>query len=128
MANWTAEAFTGQMFKINARHVPPPPDIPSPVLWGNEEIVRERFAGAGISDVRLTRRPIRFQYPLSPAEVVEYFRTFFGPTQFAFAALDAHGQAALRSDLEQLWTEFNRAGDGTTDVESEYLEVIALRA
>lgn len=127
MANWTGEAFTGQMFKINARHVPPPPGIPSPVLWGNEETVRERFREAGISDLRLTRRPIRFHYPFSPAEVVEYFRQFFGPTQFAFAALDADGQAALRSDLEQVWTEYNRADDGTTDVESEYLEVIAVR-
>jgi SAM-dependent methyltransferase len=127
MGNWTAEAFTGQMFKINAKHVPPPPDIPSPVLWGSEEIVRERFRQAGVSDVRLTRRPITFHYPFSPVEVVEYFRQFFGPTQFAFAALDADGQAALRSDLEQVWTEYNRAGDGTTSVESEYLEVIATR-
>jgi SAM-dependent methyltransferase len=126
MANWTSQAFTGQMFKINAKHVPPPPNIPSPVLWGDEETVRERLL-KGIAELNLTRRPILFQYPFSPAEVVEHFRQFFGPTQFAFAALDAEGQAALRQDLEQLWTEYNQANDGTTLVKSEYLEVIAVR-
>ena len=126
MANWTPTAFTGKMFKTSARHVPPPPNIPPPVLWGDEEIVRGRLQ-EGIAELHLTRRPIRFHYPFSPAEVVEYFRQFFGPTQFAFAALDSDGQAALRRDLEQLWSEHNRADDGTTDVESEYLEVIAVR-
>ena len=127
MANWTSGAFTGQMFKTNAKHVPPPPNIPSPVLWGDEETVKSRLA-EGIAELTLTRRPITFHYPFSPVEVVEYFRQFFGPTQFAFAALDTNGQAALRADLEQLWTEYNRASDGTTEVESEYLEVIAVRA
>lgn len=126
MANWTPQAFTGQMFKTNASHVPPPPNVPSPVLWGDEEIVRGRLR-EGIAELHLTRRPIRFLYPFSPADVVEYFRQFFGPTQFAFTALDGDGQAALRRDLEQLWSEHNRATDGTTDVESEYLEVIAVR-
>jgi hypothetical protein len=61
-------------------------------------------------------------------DVVEHFRTYYGPTQKAFAALDENGQAALRSDLENLWSENNRAKDGSTEVESEYLEVIATRA
>ncbi|MGC2235342.1 MAG: class I SAM-dependent methyltransferase [Pyrinomonadaceae bacterium] len=126
MANWTPEAFTGQMFKTGAKHVPPPPNIPSPVLWGDEETVRRRLQ-EGIAELHLARRPITFLYPFSPGEVVEYFRQFFGPTQFAFNALDEQGQAALRQDLEQLWTEHNRATDGTTEVESEYLEVIAVR-
>ncbi|MDQ3750321.1 MAG: class I SAM-dependent methyltransferase [Acidobacteriota bacterium] len=126
MANWTAQGFAGQMFKTNARHVPPPPNIPSPVLWGDEETVRGRLR-EGIAELNLTRRPIMFQYPFSPAEVVEYFRQFFGPTQFAFAALDGDGQDALRQDLERLWSEYNQADDGTTLVESEYLEVIAVR-
>jgi SAM-dependent methyltransferase len=125
MANWTPQAFTGQMFKVNAKHVPPP-NIPSPVLWGDEEKVRERLR-EGIAELYLTRRSIMFEYPFTAAEVVEYFRQFFGPTQFAFAALDSEGQAALRRDLKQLWTEYNRADDGTTRVESEYLEVIAVR-
>jgi hypothetical protein len=64
---------------------------------------------------------------MSPAEVVEHFRLYYGPTQKAFDALDPDGRAALRSDLARLWTEHNREGKGTTRVESEYLEVRATR-
>lgn len=127
MANWTPAGFTGQMFKIGAKHVPPPPNMPPPVLWGEEATVRERF-GEGITDLKMTPRKIVFYFPFSPAEVVEHFRTFFGPTKIAFDALDENGQEALRRDLEKIWTENNRATDGTTEVESEYLEVLATRA
>lgn len=126
MANWTPEAFTGQMFKTNAKHVPPPPNMPSPILWGTEDAVRERFAD-GISDLQMTRRKITFTYPFGPTDVVEHFRKFFGPTQKAFESLDAAGQAALRADLEALWNASNQATDGTTKVESEYLEVRAVK-
>lgn len=126
MANWTPEAFTGQMFKLGAKHVPPPPGMPSPVLWGTEDAVRERLKD-GISDLQMTRRKIMFHYPMDPAGVVELFRQYFGPTVVAFSKLDADGQAALRSDLEALWTEHNQAADGTTAVESEYLEVRAIK-
>lgn len=127
MANWTPEGFAGQMFKTNAKHVPPPPGMSSPVQWGSEDIVRERLSD-GISDLQLTRRPIMFHYDFGPAEVVEYFRTYFGPTQKAFESLDENGQAALRADLEELWTSKNQATDGTTEVESQYLEVLARKA
>ncbi len=127
MANWTPEAFTGQMFKLGAKHVPPPPGMTPPVLWGSEDVVRERFS-TGISDLQLNRIKIMFLYPFGPAEVVEQFRLFFGPTVKAFASLDAAGQEALEADLIGLWTENNRATDGTTQVESEYLEVRATRA
>ena len=127
MANWTPEAFTGQMFKLGAKHVPPPPGMPSPVLWGKEEAVSERFA-KGISSLQMTRRKIHFTYSFGPAEVVEQFIQYFGPTVKAFGSLDADGQAALRSDLETLWTENNHATDGTTQVESEYLDVRAILA
>ncbi len=127
MANWTPEAFTGQMFKANAKHVPPPPGMPSPILWGTEDAVRERLAN-GISDLQMTRQKIMFNYPFGPAEVVEHFRTYFGPTQKAFESLDADGQAGLRADLEELWKANNQATDDTTEVESEYLEVRAIKA
>ncbi|HUR97596.1 MAG TPA: class I SAM-dependent methyltransferase, partial [Pyrinomonadaceae bacterium] len=55
MANWTPEAFTGQMFKTGAKHVPPPPGMPPPVLWGSEEKVRERLA-EGVSDLKMERQ------------------------------------------------------------------------
>lgn len=127
MANWTPDAFTGQMFKLGAKYVPPQPGMPSPALWGTEDAVRERLAD-GIADLQMTRRKIMFLYPMSPTEVVEQFRLYFGPTVVAFSKLDPDGQAALRSDLEALWTEHNQATDGTTAVESEYLEVLAVRA
>ena len=127
MANWTPEAFTGQMFKTGAKHVPPPPGMPSPVQWGSEDVVRERL-GDGISDLKVTRRKIMFKYPFGPAEVVEHFRKYFGPTQKAFEALDESAQEAMRSDLVALWESSNQSTDGTTNVESEYLEVLARKA
>jgi SAM-dependent methyltransferase len=135
MGNWTPAGFVGQMFKIHGKHVPPPatPALASgasvmapPVKWGDEEVVRERF-GDGISHLKLTRRLYPFRYPFAPTEVVEFFRTYYGPSYKAFAALEAEKQAALRADLEQLWTENNTATDGTTAIDSEYLEVVAIR-
>jgi SAM-dependent methyltransferase len=127
LANWTPEGFIGQMFKLTGKHVPPPPGMPSPVQWGDEETVRERLR-EGVADLRLTRRMCPFEYSSPPAGVVESFRMYYGPTQRAFAALDADGQAALRSDLERLWEEHNQATDGTTYGEGEYLEVIATKS
>jgi SAM-dependent methyltransferase len=126
MANWSPEGFVGEMFKIGGKYAPPP-NMPSPVKWGDEETVRERLRD-GIADLQLTRRVAALKYPFPPAEVVEFFRAYFGPTQRAFDALDADGQAALRSDLERLWSEHNRATDNTTEVEGEYLEVIATKS
>ena len=127
MANWTPGGFVGQMFKATAAHVPPPPGMPSPVQWGIEEKVRERL-GAGVSALETNLRFAVFEFPISPADVVEHFRLYYGPTQKAFAALDEQGQAALRADLEKLWSDNNRATDGTTEVLSEYLEVVATKA
>ena len=126
MANWTPEGFVGQMFKTMGKHVPPPPIMASPVQWGREETVRERLRD-GVAELRLARRMYPFEYPFPPSDVVGFFRTYYGPTNRAFAALDAPGQTALRRDLEQLWSERNVATDGGTHVESEYLEVVATK-
>ena len=126
MGNWTPEGFIGQMFKVLGKHVPPPPQMPSPLLWGDEATVRERLR-EGVTELHLTKRLYPFHYPFPPSEVVEHFRTYYGPTNRAFGALDDAGQAALRRDLEQLWTGHNSATDGTTSIESEYLEVVAVR-
>jgi ubiquinone/menaquinone biosynthesis C-methylase UbiE len=126
MANWTPQGFAGQMFKIGGKHVPPPPGIQPPVLWGDEDTVRQRFAD-GIADLKMERIKIMFHFDMPPADVVELFRKYFGPTNVAFSKLDENGQAALRQDLVELWTSNNRAADGTTEVESEYLEVRATK-
>jgi SAM-dependent methyltransferase len=128
LASWTPAGFIGQMFKTMASHVPPPPTMPSPIKWGDEATVRERLKD-GVSDIRLTPRLIAFTFPFAGPELVEFWRLYYGPTNRAFASLDADPgrQAALRADLERLWTEHNQASDGTTYVESEYLEVVATR-
>lgn len=127
MANWTPEGHVGQMFKIIGKHVPPPPLMTSPVKWGDEATVRERLQ-AGIAELDTTKRLYPMRYPLAPADVVVFFRDYYGPTNRAFAALDADGQSALHHDLEALWAGNNEAHDGSTHVDAEYLEVLATRA
>lgn len=127
MGNWTPAGFIGQMFKAVGTHVTPPTGMPSPLLWGKDDVVRERF-GDGASDIKTTPRIVKFAFPFSPAEVVELFLVYYGPTHKAFGSLDEDGQAALRKDLEELWTKQNTATDGTTSADAEYLEVVATRA
>lgn len=126
MANWTPSGFVGQMFKTQGQHVPPPAIMPPPVKWGDEETARERFKD-GVSHLKLSRRMYPFRFPFPSSAVVEFFRTYYGPTHKAFAALDAEKQDALRQDLEQLWMQYSSATNDTTSVEAEYLEVIAIR-
>lgn len=126
MANWTPGGFSGQMFRTVASHVPPPP-VSSPVEWGVEQRVRERLSD-GTSEIKTTPRKAEIRYPFHPAEVVDYFREYFGPVRNAFNALPEEQRPNLHRDLVALWTEHNRATDGTTWVSSEYLEVVATRA
>jgi SAM-dependent methyltransferase len=127
MVNWTPQGMVGQMFKAIGRHVPPPAGVPSAMLWGDEATVRERFS-TGVHDLKLTRHnyPI-WKYPFGPAELVEFFRQNYGPTYRAFSVLDPAGQAALRHDLEAVFSAANQATDGTTVLTSEYLEISAIR-
>lgn len=126
MANWTPSGFIGKMFKLTGQYVPPSPLMAPPVKWGDEETVRGRFT-EGIAHLKLTRRLFPFRYPFAPADVVEFFREYYGPTNKAFAALDAEKQASLRRDLDELWASHNTAKDGTTYVVSDYLEVVAIK-
>jgi SAM-dependent methyltransferase len=126
MANWTPGGFVGQMFKTIARHIAPS-GMPSPVSWGDEGTVRERLRD-GISELKCSRHFYSFEYPFPPDEVVEFFRTNYGPMSRAFASLDPKGQDQLRTELVSLWSEHNKGLDGTTKVNAEYLEVIATRS
>jgi len=125
MANWTPQGFVGQMFKIIARYIAPN-GMPSPVLWGDQATVHERLR-EGVLDLRCTYRHYQFEYPFPPDVVVEFFREHYGPMTRAFGALDAEGQAQLKADLVALWTANNRGIGNATLVDSEYLEVIAIR-
>lgn len=128
LANWTPEGFIGKMFEIFKRHLPPPPaGVPSPMEWGSEPIVQQRLKN-GFTNVRLTRRAAKMSYPFPPAETVEFFRKYYGPTLRAFESLPASGQVALRQDLVELQTRHNTASiPGTTEVTAEYLEVVATK-
>ena len=126
MANWTPTCFVGQMFKTVAAHVAPPSNMPSPLLWGDETTVRERLGG-GISEIDFKPRVISFKFPFGVKETIEFWREFYGPTRKAFDALDEDGQASLRRDLENLWAKNNISDNGTTHVQSEYIEVKAIR-
>lgn len=126
MGNWTPEGFVGQMFKTFSKFIAPS-GMPAPVLWGDETVVRGRL-GHGVSDLKMTRRHDNVSYPFPPAEAVEFFRQYYGPTNRAFASLDEDAATRLREELEALWNLHNRGGDELTVVPAEYLEVIAVRA
>jgi SAM-dependent methyltransferase len=125
MANWTPMGFIGEVLKTTQHYAPAPVGVLSPLQWGTEYAVRERL-GPGASSVETRHRLIAFEFPFDPVAVVNEFITWYGPTLRAYASLDFEGRDALRHDLETLWSENNRASDGTTYVESEYLEVIAV--
>jgi len=125
LANWTPESFIGQVFKTLGKYIPPPVGVKSPALWGTQARLDELF-GAAATEIRATSRDFVFRYR-SPAHWIEVFRTYYGPTNKAYGALDAAQQAALTQDLMALMESRNRAGDGTLVLPSEYLEVVILR-
>jgi ubiquinone/menaquinone biosynthesis C-methylase UbiE len=127
MANWTPEGFVGKTFQITAEISPPPPGVSSPLLWGQEQVVRERF-GKKVSQLETTRQMATFHYPFPPKEVVQFFRRYFGPTQAAFSRLDEKQQAELTSRMEDLWITHNTATNGESKIDAEYLDVRAVRA
>jgi len=123
MANWTPEGFAGQMFKLSTKYLPPP-DMPPPVQWGVPDIVQQRF-GDRVTNLQMTKRMADMVFDFPPADVVELFRTYFGPTVMAFKAIPPDQHEAFRQDLETHWTINNIATDGTTHTKGEFLEVIA---
>lgn len=126
MANWTPEGSVGEMFRLIARYVPPPPGLESPALWGVEKVVRDRF-GDNLKELIMNRQLARQQLPMTPTEVVEHFRKFFGPTQKAFNSLNENEQNKFRHDLIELWTKYNISKNGITEVDAEYLEIKAVK-
>ena len=122
LANWTPEGFIGQLFKVLGKYLPPPAGSKSPALWGSRAHITEMFGAAALS-MNCESRSFAFRYR-SPEHFVEVFRTYYGPTLKAFAALDEANQQGLGKDLLALIGRMNRAEDGTMVVPSEYLEVV----
>jgi hypothetical protein len=125
LANWTPEGFIGQVFKTIGRHVPPPAGARSPALWGNRQRLAELFEPQAAS-IRSAQRHFVFRYR-SPEHWLEVFRTYYGPLLKTFAALAPPAQAELERELLALIGQFNRSGDATMVVPSEYLEVVVTR-
>jgi ubiquinone/menaquinone biosynthesis C-methylase UbiE len=125
MANWTPEGFIGELFRLIGTHVPPPAGTQSPTLWGSEPRIVELF-GPDATDIRCVRRYFNFRYR-SAAHWIEVFRTFYGPTHKAYAALDRVRQARLTDDITALLERRNMGGPGSLVVPGEYLEIVITR-
>jgi ubiquinone/menaquinone biosynthesis C-methylase UbiE len=125
LTNWTPESFIGQLFKMIGKYIPPAPGVKSPALWGTKARLEELF-GETAQEIRATSREFVFRYR-SPAHWIEVFRTYYGPLNKTFNALDAGKQAAFHQDLLALIEGRNRSGDGTLVLPSEYLEVVIER-
>ena len=125
LANWAPDGFIGNMFRTVGKHVPPPPGIKPPPLWGTEDRVRE-LLGRGVSALDAARRTYVFRY-LSADHFIERFRSYYGPVHKAFDSLDADGREAFAKDLEELIDHWNTSGDETVVLPSDYLEVVAIR-
>jgi ubiquinone/menaquinone biosynthesis C-methylase UbiE len=125
LANWTPESFIGQLFKTIGKYVPPAPGVKSPALWGTKARLEELF-GKSAKEIRAASRQFTFRYR-SPAHWIEIFRTYYGPMNKTYGALDAAKQAAFTQDVLALIERDNRSGDGTMVLPCEYLEVVIER-
>jgi SAM-dependent methyltransferase len=120
MGNWIPNdpTLVAQLLRISSSYSPPPPEgFISPITWGVEANVIERFGSAGIPTDRIAfaRDTYYFNYPGSPSALMGEFRDFYGPTMNAFAAAEQNGRAdALTKELEALFEAQNRSTTGTS--------------
>src|SRR3954470_16752538 len=120
MGNWIPNdpTLVAQILKISSDYTPPPPEgFVSPMTWGVESNVIERFTAAGISkdNISFARDTFTFNFPGTPSEFVDSFRKYYGPTMNAFEAADKQGKAGeLQKQLEELFNSQNEKQDGTS--------------
>jgi ubiquinone/menaquinone biosynthesis C-methylase UbiE len=122
LANWTPDSLIGQVFKTIGKYVPPAPGVKSPALWGTQPRLQDLF-GDDVKSIRTTSRDFVFRYR-SPQHWLDVFRTYYGPMNKTYAALDAALQESLTRDLLDLLARHNRSGDQTLAAPSAYLEVV----
>ena len=134
MGNWIPgdPTLVAQILKISSAYTPPPPEgFVSPMTWGIESNVIERFAGAGIpaEKIAFIRDTFTFNYPSEPAELVVAFRKYYGPTMNAFEAAEKNGRATdLQNELETLFNRHNKSpGKSTTSIPATFLRVTVSR-
>jgi SAM-dependent methyltransferase len=130
MGNWIPgdSTLVAQLLKISGSYSPPPPEgFISPVTWGVEDNVIERFGQAGIDadKIGFSRETYTFEYPAPPTELLSVFRDYYGPTMNAFAAAAANDRTEqLQKELEDLFTSQNTSSiAGTTAIPATFLQV-----
>jgi SAM-dependent methyltransferase len=132
MGNWIPNdpTLVAQILKISSAYSPPPPDgFISPMTWGVEDNVVERFTQAGIPEdgISFEQDTYTFNYPGPPSELVAEFRTYYGPTMNAFDAATADGREAdLQAELDTLFNEQNTTENGTS-IPATFLRVTVQR-
>jgi hypothetical protein len=134
MGNWIPNdpTLVAQILKISSAYSPPPPEgFVSPMTWGIESNVLERFAAAGVpkENVSFLKDTYTFDFPGSPAEFVTAFRKYYGPTMNAFEAAEKNGRAGeLQKELETLFNNHNKSPrkDATT-IPATFLRVTVTR-
>ena len=131
MGNWIPNdptSFVSQLLKISAAFTPPPPEgFISPMTWGVEANVIERFAQAGVPKEKISMAKDTYSFissDKSPAEFIESFRRFYGPTMNAFEAAQKSGKMEeLHSQLLELAKAQNKSTDGSTSIPATFLRV-----
>jgi ubiquinone/menaquinone biosynthesis C-methylase UbiE len=129
MGNWIPgdPTFVAQILKIASAYTPPPPEgFVSPMLWGIEENVIERFGSAGIPKENITfvKDTFTFNAPYSPSDFVAMFKDYYGPTMNAFEAAEKNGKASdLQQELEDLFISQNNGGPNNTSIAATFLRV-----
>jgi ubiquinone/menaquinone biosynthesis C-methylase UbiE len=134
MGNWIPgdPTLVAQILKISSAYTPPPPEgFVSPMLWGVESHVTERFEKAGIAPgtISFTRDTYTFNAPYAPAEFLRVFRTYYGPMMNAFEAAEKTGQRVeLQRELEALFNSQNKStSPNTTSIPATFLRVTVMR-
>src|SRR5947208_3954192 len=128
MGNWIPNdpTLVAQILKISSNYTPPPPEgFVSPVTWGVESNVIERFVAAGVpaEKISFARDTFTFNFPGTPAALVDEFRKYYGPTMNAFEAAEKKGQAAeLQKELEELFDSQNKS-QAATSIPATFLRV-----
>lgn len=123
LANWTPDGFIGQILRLVGKYAPPPSGIKPPTLWGTAARLGELFPG---HQINVSEQTFTFRY-LSPEHWLHVFRSFYGPANNAFAALDTDKAAALEADILDLLEKSNWAGTESLVVPGNYLEVVITR-
>jgi len=134
MGNWIPgdPTLVAQILKVSSAYTPPPPDgFVSPMLWGIEGQVTERFVSAGIAAeaISFSRETFTFKASCSPAEFLNVFKNYYGPTMNAFEAAEKNGKAAdLQQELDALFNDHNKSNaNDTTTIPATFLLVTIRR-